>query len=220
MIPVLGFCGASGSGKTTLTVKLISELSQRGFKVGAVKHHGHQGRTGQSGQIKDTHRLAAAGADPVALVHPGGVELVAGPDQADWTPLQVVRSYFSGMDLVLVEGFKTAHIDKIEVIAPGKEPWLPPGGRLLALAARGGSGTSHGLPMLDADDIPAMADFVERSIQSQVPAPSNVTLTVDGKEVELNNFVGAFLESTLKGLISTLKGGNRDGVIEVRIDNI
>jgi molybdopterin-guanine dinucleotide biosynthesis protein MobB len=50
MIPMLGFCGASGSGKTTLVSRVIEELTARGLKVGAIKHHGHPEPLISSGQ--------------------------------------------------------------------------------------------------------------------------------------------------------------------------
>ncbi len=216
MVPVVGFCGASGSGKTTLVSGLIAELTRRGLAVGAVKHHGHPEPLEDPAQLKDSHRLARAGARRVALVHAGGLELSLGAREGDWTPERVACRFMSGLDLVLVEGFKRAEIDKIEVFARGKEPWLPRGGRLLALATPGGGASRQGLPVLDAGDIPAVADFVLEHVHP--PRAKGVWLKVNGKEVELNPFVGAFLASTLRGLVSTLKGGEQAGDIEVRIE--
>ncbi len=216
MVPVVGFCGASGSGKTTLVSGVIAELSGRGLALGAVKHHGHPQPLEDPAQLKDSHRLARAGARRVALVHAGGLELSLGTREGDWTPERVAREFMSGLDLVLVEGFKRAEIDKIEVFAPGKQPWLPPGGRLLALATPGGGGERRGLPVLDADDIPRVADFVLEHMRA--PRVGGVWLRVGGRDLELNPFVAAFLASTLRGLVSTLKGGDRAGDIEVRIE--
>ena len=41
MTPYITFAGYSGSGKTTLVLKIISYLKEKGFKVAALKHDGH-----------------------------------------------------------------------------------------------------------------------------------------------------------------------------------
>ena len=38
---VISVVGYSGSGKTTLITKLITELKERGFKIGTIKHAHH-----------------------------------------------------------------------------------------------------------------------------------------------------------------------------------
>lgn len=215
MAPLLGFCGASGSGKTTLVERVISELTSRGLRVGAIKHHGHAEPLPQPDAQKDSRRLARAGAARTALIHAGGVELTAGPQEAAQGPAQVAAAFMSGLDLVLVEGYKTADIPKIEVVAPGREPMLPAGGRLLALARRGGGPPEAGLQVLDADDPKVISDFVLQAVQAD-PSP-RVSISVGGAPLELNHFVASFLENTLRGLTSVLKGGDQAGKIEVTI---
>ncbi len=159
--PLLGFCGASDSGKTTLVSRVIAELAGRGYAVGAIKHHGHRAPLEPADRHKDSGRLFAAGAARVALAHAGGLMLTAGPGDAEG-PVQIARLFLADLDLVLVEGYKSAELDKIEVVAPDREPLLPPGGRLLALARRGAApgGQEAGLLVLDADDPAQVADFV------------------------------------------------------------
>lgn len=226
MIPLLGFCGASGSGKTTLVSRVIAELTKRGLKVGAIKHHGHAGpltapadsKGGPKANLKDSDILAQAGAQRVALVHAGGVWLFAPPEYGQAAPPQIAADFLPGMDLILVEGFKTADIDKIEVVAPGKEPILPENGKLLALARRGGSGEEQGLPVLNADSPREVADFVMNHTKSaNVTDGSKVTLSVNGVELDLNPFVGHLLEVTIKGMVQNLKGGESPDKIEVNI---
>ena len=107
MVPVLGFCGASNSGKTTLLCKVIAELTGRGFTVGALKHHGHAEPLALPGAEKDSGRLAKAGAKRVALAHAGGVLLSAGRGMRPKPgPGPLADGLMSGLDLVLVEGYK------------------------------------------------------------------------------------------------------------------
>jgi len=40
--PAISFAAKSGSGRTCLLVRVIQELSRRGFVVGVVKHEAHR----------------------------------------------------------------------------------------------------------------------------------------------------------------------------------
>lgn len=217
MIPLIGFCGASGSGKTTLLEGVIAQLAARGHKVGAIKHHGHAEPLSPEAPEKDSSRLAAAGAELVALLHAGGMQLSAGPQAGQWGPSAVTAGFMTGLDLVLVEGFKSAKIDKIEVVGPGQEPLLPPGGRLLAIAGRQGAGQVQGLPWLAAEDPAAVADFLLPRLKEPVSAQDSAQLEVDGRQVPLNPFVQGFLASTLRALVGSLKGGQSPAKMVIKI---
>lgn len=228
MTPLIGFCGASGSGKTTLVSAVIKELTGRGLKVGAIKHHGHGEPLTVSpksqGGPKDSDLLAQAGAERVVLAHAGGVWLFAPPEYGKATPPEIAAEFLQGLDLVLVEGFKAADIDKIEVVAPGKKPLLPKGGRILAIARRkddgGGSGQEQGLPVLNADSPREVADFIMTcKADSYMTNKSKVSLSVNGVDLELNPFVAHLLEVTLKGMVENLKGGANPNKIEVSISD-
>ncbi|CAO0820521.1 hypothetical protein DFAR_1650012 [Desulfarculales bacterium] len=58
--------------------------------------------------------------------HAGEVRLTSADGGQD-SPADLARRYMPDLDLVLVEGFKTAPLDKIEVVAQGA-PLLPSGG--------------------------------------------------------------------------------------------
>ncbi len=62
----IGFAGWSGAGKTTLIVRLIPELSRRGFGVSTIKHAHHGFDVDRPG--KDSYEHRAAGAHEVVLV--------------------------------------------------------------------------------------------------------------------------------------------------------
>jgi len=217
MIPMVGFCGASNSGKTTLVCGVVSQLSRRGLKVGVIKHHGHPEPLQSSASPKDSDRLAQAGAHRVALVHSGGLWLFAPPNKCQ-DPAQVADGFLTDMDLVLVEGFKSATIDKIEVVAPDKKPLLPQGGRLLALTRRGGGPPEAGLEVLDADQPRRVADFILDKLPDLRPTHQSVVkLAVNGVELELNPFVGQILKAAIMSMVKPLKGGSDPKQIEVTI---
>tara|TARA_B100001123_G_C15090511_1_gene939437 strand:+ start:521 stop:1039 length:519 start_codon:yes stop_codon:yes gene_type:complete len=110
---VLGVAGWSGSGKTTLITRLIGILVGYGITVSTIKHAHHEFDIDQKG--KDSFQHRAAGAHEVlvgsakrwALMH----ELRCGDEPS----LEELLQKMSDVDLVLVEGFKFGHHEKIEV---------------------------------------------------------------------------------------------------------
>lgn len=131
---VFGFAGWSGSGKTTLVERLIPRLVARGLRIALVKHAHHDFDIDQPG--KDSHRHRMAGATEVlvtsavrwALMH----ELRGAPEMT----LADAIERLSPCDLVLVEGFKSAPLPKLEVHRPSlRRPLLyPDDPHILALA--------------------------------------------------------------------------------------
>jgi len=213
---IIGFCGASGSGKTTLVGAVVSQLRGRGLRVGVIKHHGHPQPLATGAGEKDSDRLLAAGAELVALSHAGGVWVFAPPAEAG--PAEIAASLMPALDLVVVEGYKSADIDKIEVVAPGGEPMLPAGGRLVALARRGGAGREAGLVVLDAELPAKVADFVVTHVaQTEAPGP-RVELVVNGNRLEMNPFITNLVSGAVLGLTKSLKGGENPRTIEVRLE--
>ncbi len=113
-IPVIAIVGNSGSGKTTLIEKLIPVLKKRGIRVGTIKHDVHGFAIDRPG--KDSWRHKEAGARMVLLSSPRQVAMVRDVDHD--TPLDELESYFSGVDIILAEGYKRGNRPKLEVFRP------------------------------------------------------------------------------------------------------
>ncbi|MBV1739726.1 MAG: molybdopterin-guanine dinucleotide biosynthesis protein MobB [Desulfarculus sp.] len=156
------------------------------------------------------------GATGGAVAQAGGVWREAA-GLAGAGPRALAARLMAGMDLVIAEGFKSAAIPKIEVVAPEREPVLPSGGKLLALARRGGQGTEAGLPVVDADDPVALADFLLEAVKPVTPPPEPAKLYLDGQELPMNAFVSTILSGMLRGFVSSLKGTGEAEKIEVRL---
>jgi molybdopterin-guanine dinucleotide biosynthesis protein B len=100
----------TNSGKTTVMERIIAELASRGRKVAAVKHGLHMHYADKEG--KDTQRFALNGAGRIVLFSPEGILMYENaPPTVDF--LCCVAA--AGMDVVLVEGFKSGPFRKIEV---------------------------------------------------------------------------------------------------------
>ncbi len=112
---VIGFVGGHDSGKTSILVELVPRLKARGFTVGTIKHTTRDVEDDTPG--KDSQRHAAAGASVASLVTPG--RTTSRRFGAEEAFEEVVRREFRDCDLVLVEGYKSLSIPKIEVIRTG-----------------------------------------------------------------------------------------------------
>ncbi|MEJ6023562.1 molybdopterin-guanine dinucleotide biosynthesis protein B [Ramlibacter sp. PS4R-6] len=111
---VVGFAGFSGSGKTTLVEKLIPALKMRGQRVSVVKHAHHKFDIDHPG--KDTHRHREAGAFEVVVASTQRLALMREFEQpGQMTVHQLIAELWDGVDWVLVEGFKSSNLLKIEV---------------------------------------------------------------------------------------------------------
>lgn len=114
-IPVLGFAAYSGTGKTTLLTKLIPLLKAQDLHVGLIKHSHHSIQIDQPG--KDSYRLREAGASPVMLSSSHRRFIVTDFSEVKEPVLNEELMAFDqcGLDLILVEGFKSAEFPKIEL---------------------------------------------------------------------------------------------------------
>jgi molybdopterin-guanine dinucleotide biosynthesis protein MobB len=113
--PVIAFVGRHDSGKTTLVVRVIRSLVASGLRVGSIKHTPHPVEMDRPG--KDSRRHAEAGAIRSLLVTSDTIQRRDRLDRA--LPLrEVIRRHFGDgcVDLVVVEGYKTEDLPKIEVV--------------------------------------------------------------------------------------------------------
>lgn len=173
----LTFVAPSGTGKTTLLAKVIARLVDRGYRVGAIKHGAHGFDIDHPG--KDSHRLAAAGANPTVITSPDRLALVLRHD-AEPPVEEILSASFGSVDVVLAEGFKGSGLGKIEVHRKGA------GGDLLCrgaafdpalVAVASDEPLDVDVPVLDIDDPGAVADFIEKVLglsrprSGAVPSP-------------------------------------------------
>ncbi len=114
---VVAFVGGHNSGKTSIVVEVVPRLKARGFSVGTIKHTTRDVADDTAG--KDSERHAASGASVSALVTPGRTTARRfGEEEA---LAEILRREFADCDLVLVEGYKSLPIPKIEVVRTGVE---------------------------------------------------------------------------------------------------
>jgi molybdopterin-guanine dinucleotide biosynthesis protein B len=171
---IIGLAGWSGSGKTTLLTRAIPRIVARGFRVSTLKHAHHGFDVDQPGKDSHSHRMAGAtevlvgSARRWALVH----EL---RDEAE-PPLAALLRRLSPVDLVVIEGYKTAPHPKLEVhrAAVGK-PLLCPGDPAIVAVASDAPLPAATVPVIDLDDVERIVDVLIRHA-----APLDATLATVG----------------------------------------
>lgn len=155
--PIIGIVGWKNSGKTTLAVGLVEELTARGFSIATVKHAHHALRLDEEGTDSARHR--AAGARQVAVVSSKRWALMTEGPEPDFN--EVVGG-LQPCDLIVVEGYKSQPIPKIE--ARRRESVSGTGlaecdENVIAIATDTGiDGTD--LPVFALDDVRGIADFI------------------------------------------------------------
>ena len=158
-IPVLTVIAKSGSGKTTLIERLIAELKQRGYKLATVKHHSHAGfDIDKPG--KDSWRFSQAGSDQVIIAAPdkiAGYRLL----ERELT-LDEILETISGVDLILVEGYKRALKPALEIVRAAIGTELIGDEEQLAAVATDVH-LKLDVPQFELDDIAGIAAFVEKT---------------------------------------------------------
>ena len=167
---IFGLMGWSGSGKTTLMVGLLPELTRRGYAVSTMKHSHHGFDVDIPG--KDSYRHREAGATEVmvssarrwALMH----ELRDQPEP----DVETLIARMTPVDLLVIEGFKSHRHAKMEVHRPalGKELIGRNDPDVVAVAS---DLPIAGLrvPLLDLNDMTAIADFVVSHCGLQAGVP-------------------------------------------------
>jgi molybdopterin-guanine dinucleotide biosynthesis protein B len=173
-LKVFGFAGYSGAGKTTLIEQLIPRFVMRGLRVSLIKHAHHSFDIDQPGKDSYRHREAGAGEILLTSAHRWVLmhELRGEPEPG----LREQLRLFSPCDLVLVEGYKSADIPKIEVHRPSTgSPLLhPKDPNILAIASD--QPISVSIPLLDLNDLDAIAEFImqQRGLQIDATARSAI----------------------------------------------
>lgn len=137
---MISFVAPSGTGKTSLIAGVLTELRSRGHRVGAVKHDAHRVELDTEG--KDSWRFRQAGSEATLLM--GRDQLGLFFDGGSMPPLErVVELLFPEVDLVLVEGFRSAGlpsilVERADAVDGAVGRWEPPAAELVLMTVHPG----------------------------------------------------------------------------------
>ncbi len=158
-----GVVGWKNSGKTTLMERLVVEITARGFSVSTVKHAHHTFDVDHKG--KDSYRHRSAGASEVLLVSRNRWALMHENRGEAEPPLGDLLARLSPVDLVLIEGYKRDSHPKIEARkSDSGQPVLAHDDPTVRAIATRYDLDGGPVPVLDLDDIPAIATFILQEV--------------------------------------------------------
>lgn len=157
---VIGVAGWKNSGKTTLVARLVAELTRRGLRVATVKHAHHSFQIDDAETDSARHRRA--GARQVAIVSATRWAVVRELGEEPEPSLEAMIARLDPCDLVVVEGYKSAPIPKIETRrreGAAEVPLADTDPNVIAVAADHAC-EAAGRPVLALDDIAGIADVI------------------------------------------------------------
>jgi molybdopterin-guanine dinucleotide biosynthesis protein B len=158
--PVIGVCGWKKSGKTTLAVRLIEEFTRRGHHVVSIKHAHHEFQVDDAQTDSARHR--SAGSREICIVGGKRWAIIHQLDHEPEPNLEEVLAWMSPADLIVVEGYKSAAIAKIEVrcsTAFSQEKLTPDDPYVIAIATDKDE-PGETVPVMSRDDISDIADLI------------------------------------------------------------
>jgi molybdopterin-guanine dinucleotide biosynthesis adapter protein len=158
-IPVIQVVGYKNSGKTTVTCKMIRGLSNKGWKVGSIKHDAHDFEVDYPG--KDTWQHREAGAIVTAINSRDKTAIM----EQRGTTLQALIERIHGVDVVMVEGYKFESYPKIVILKQERDISLLSETSGIIAIASWFTLQHETIPVVRHDDYEAMLEIVIRAVE-------------------------------------------------------
>jgi molybdopterin-guanine dinucleotide biosynthesis protein B len=154
----------SASDDGAMKIIGITGLVERGYSVSTIKHAHHSFDIDTPGKDSFEHRRA--GATEVLVTSASRWALIHENRERREPSLWEMIERLDPVDLLIVEGYKREGYDKLEVYRPNlRKPMLAPDDDkvvaiLSDMALPEAAGIRGGLPVLDLNDLAAIADYV------------------------------------------------------------
>ena len=230
---IVSIVGKKNTGKTSLTVKIIEELTKRGYNVASIKHSHHSIEMDK--ENTDTWKHKQAGANLVVGV--GSTTFFNARQEMDLNRILFLIKHLDEFDFVIIEGYKSYNYPKIITSPDVRDEYTIKEVDSFSITP---------------EEVRQLADIIEdkgydivdtlfanncgfnngESIAGEI-RKGNLTvndldkthsyLSIDGKVVGLNRFVSDYLKQNVIGVINTLNledfGVSDIGKIELIIPN-
>lgn len=159
--PMVGIAGWSNSGKTTLIARLTRHFTDQGLRVATIKHTHHKFEIDKPDSDTARHRMA--GASETAIVSGTRFAVIEEIDTRGEPSLEEIAKRLKPADIILVEGYKSAAIPKIELrrAAIATERLLAAQDPLVIAIAADYELDGQGKPVFSLDDIAGLAELIE-----------------------------------------------------------
>ena len=211
---IVSIVGKKNTGKTSLTVKVIEDLTKRGYNVASIKHSHHTMEMDR--ENTDTWKHKNAGSNVVVGI--GSTTFFNVRKEMDLNRLLFLIKHMDNVDFVVIEGFKRYNYPKIATSPDVVDEYT---------IKQVDSFT------IDYEGLTELVDLIEERSHDIVDTlfanncgyndgeaiacnirNGNITvddldgvhsyLSIDGKVVGLNRFVSDYLKQSVLGVINTL----------------
>jgi len=157
-----GITGTKNAGKTGLMERLVAEFIARGLSVSTIKHAHHATEIDHEGRDSFRHRQAGAG--QVLVASPVRWALMTELRGAEEPTLADLLTRLDPVDLILIEGYKSAPHPKIEAhrFETGRPLLAPDNPTIRAVASN--AKPTVACPLFHLDNTTAIADFIAAEV--------------------------------------------------------
>ena len=211
---IVSIVGKKNTGKTSLTVKVIEELTKRGYNVASIKHSHHSIEMDK--ENTDTWKHKQAGANLVVGV--GSTTFFNVKAEYDLNRILYLLKHFDNFDFVIIEGYKAYNYPKIITSPDVRDEYTIKEVDSFTIDENGVSELADLIEKRGHDIVDTLfanncgfnnGEAIAEEIRNEnlsVDELDNIHsyLSIDNKVVGLNRFVSDYLKQNVLGVISTL----------------
>ena len=206
--------GKKNTGKTSLTVKIISELTKRGYNVASIKHSHHSIEMDK--ENTDTWKHKQAGANLVVGV--GSTTFFNARKEHDLNRILYLLKHFDDFDFVIIEGYKSYNYPKIITSPEVRDEYTIAEVDSFTIDDKGVSELADIIEKRGHDIVDTLfanncgfnnGEAIAREIRNGNLSVDEIDdvysyLSIDGHVVGLNRFVSDFLRQEVLGVVNVL----------------
>ena len=230
---IISIVGRKNTGKTSLTVKVIEELTSRGYKVASIKHSHHSMEMDR--ENTDTWKHKQAGSKIVVGI--GSTTFFNIRQDMDLNRLLYLIKHIDNIDFVVIEGFKKYKYPKIATSSDVVDEFTIKQVDSFTITKEGINELVDLIEQKGHDIVDTLFanncgfnngeviahEIREGNLKTEDLDKVHSYMSIDNKVVGLNRFVSDYLKKSVLGIISTLnlEEYNIEEVnkIELLIDN-
>lgn len=211
---IASIVGKKNTGKTSLTVKVISELTRRGYNVASIKHSHHSIEMDK--ENTDTWKHKQAGANLVVGV--GSTTFFNARKEHDLNRILYLLKHFDNFDFVIIEGYKSYNYPKIITSPNVRDEYTIAEVDSFTIDEKGVSDLADLIEQRGHDIVDTLfanncgfnnGEAIAKEIREGNLSVNDLDdvcsyLSIDDHVVGLNRFVSDYLKQSVLGVISTL----------------
>ena len=211
---IVSIVGKKNTGKTSLTVRVIEELTKRGYNVASIKHSHHSIEMDK--ENTDTWKHKQAGANLVVGV--GSTTFFNSRSEMDLNRILFLIKHIDNFDFVVIEGYKSYNYPKIITSPNVRDEYTICEVDSFTIDEEGISELADLIEERGHDIVDTLfanncgfnngeviaAEIRDGNLSVEDLDMTHSYLSIDGHVVGLNRFVSDYLKENVLGVINTL----------------